>query len=246
MSKPSGKTEFEKKLEQKAAEEQEQRKEKERTGPPVHFSTEPGESQERNSGSTEEQGVQWSRLQQDLSDLTSECDCLRDQLLRVRADFDNYRKRTLRENEQLRQYASEKVIGALLPVLDNLERALSHATESDGLAAGLHMVLQQLQDILSSEGLTPILAAGMPFDPNVHEALSAQPSETTASGLVLEEYERGYMLYDKVLRPSRVIVSSGSIEAYAEPSDAIPEAMIQESGHGDSADNGNSGTAAPA
>ena len=159
---------------------------------------------------------------------SAECEQLKDQLLRVRADFDNYRKRLLREMEQLRQNASLRLIQNLLPALDNLERALAHAKADDGFVEGVTMVYKQFQEILGAEGLEPIPAVGEQFDPNIHDALAAMPSETIASGRVLEEYERGYRLRHVVVRPARVIVSSGApsngeAQASSEPEQEIIE-----------------------
>lgn len=138
---------------------------------------------------------------------------LRDQLLRARAEFDNYRKRMARDAERTRKLAAERLLRELLPVLDNLEMALLHAADpEDGLAQGVGMVLKQLSAALSAEGLQPIEALAAPFDPNVHEALTQEPSEETPAGHVLREFQRGYTLGDFVLRPAKVVVSAGPPE----------------------------------
>jgi molecular chaperone GrpE len=135
---------------------------------------------------------------------------LKDQLLRARAEFDNFRKRKAREMDQLRKTAASGLIRDLLPVVDNLERALEHAEDrSTGLAQGVEMVLKQLCDTLTQQGLEPIEAMGQPFDPNLHEAMTHQPSEEHDADMVMLEYERGYKLGDGVLRPAKVVVSSG-------------------------------------
>lgn len=135
---------------------------------------------------------------------------LKDQLLRVRADFDNYRKRMLREIDQVRKTASSNLIRALLPALDNLERALAHATAEEGFVEGVGMVYKQFQEVLAGEGLEPIPSLHEAFDPNIHDALATVPSEHVEEGRIVEEYERGYRLRDSILRPAKVIVSSGS------------------------------------
>jgi molecular chaperone GrpE len=139
-----------------------------------------------------------------------ECESLKDQLLRARAEFDNYRKRTAREMERVRRTASENLLQELLPVIDNVERALGHAGESgDGFAQGIKLVYSQFADVLKANGVEAIPALGMPFDPTVHEALSQLPSEEYAPDHIMEEFQRGYRIGDHVLRPAKVVVSSG-------------------------------------
>lgn len=146
-----------------------------------------------------------------LSNLAAELDEARDQMLRLRAEFDNYRKRTAREAERVRKTAAEGLLRELLPVVDNLERAFEHVEDkSDGLAQGVEMVLKQLCGVLSAHGAEPIPALGEAFDPNVHEALSHLPSGEYAADVVMQEFERGYRVGDYVLRPAKVVVSSGS------------------------------------
>jgi molecular chaperone GrpE len=168
-------------------------------------------------------------LNRELEARKAEVESLQDRLLRLRAEFDNYRKRTLREGEQVRKTAAEKLFRDLFPVLDNLERALDHAPDTDGpLAQGVAMVLQQFRDVLSARGVTPIAAVGEPFDPAVHEALTQMDSAEPA-GTVIQEYERGYKIGDYILRPAKVVVSGGP------PSNPAPEANenIQSAASGD-------------
>ena len=131
-------------------------------------------------------------------------------LQRLQAEFDNYRKRTLKEKEELVKYASEQVVEALLPVLDNFERALESAKNKQDFASfaqGVEMIFRQMQNILAKEGLAPIDAVGRPFDPNVHEAVMQVDSEEYPENTVVAEVQKGYYLKDKVLRPSMVQVS---------------------------------------
>lgn len=145
-----------------------------------------------------------------LAALRSERDTLQDQLLRARAEFDNYRRRVARENEQLRKTAAQGLMRDLLPIVDNMERALSHVEDkTSSLALGVEMILKQFAGVLSTQGLEPIPAKGEPFDPNVHEALTHQPSVEYPADTVMEEFQRGYRLGDFVLRPTQVVVSSG-------------------------------------
>jgi molecular chaperone GrpE len=134
------------------------------------------------------------------------------QLQRVAADFENYRKRAVRDQESLVARAHERLVKELLPVLDDLERALQAAAahEEAKLEEGVGLVARELRDALDREGLVEIETNGR-FDPHVHEALLSQPSEQE-EGAVLEVLQKGYRLGDRVLRPARVVVSQGSAE----------------------------------
>jgi molecular chaperone GrpE len=127
---------------------------------------------------------------------------------RVQADFENYRKRALRDQERLVAHAHERLVKELLPILDDLERALEAAErhEEAALVDGVKLVQKSLRKALEKEGLAEIATEGA-FDPHVHEALATQPGNGTQSGEVLEVVQRGYRLGDKVVRPARVIVA---------------------------------------
>ncbi|HIJ64516.1 MAG TPA: nucleotide exchange factor GrpE [Candidatus Hydrogenedentes bacterium] len=145
--------------------------------------------------------------------LTSERDELRDQLLRLRAEFDNFRKRMAREAERVRKTAAEALLLDVLPVVDHLELALEHAGGGNGaLAEGVAMVLEQFHAVLKRNGVEPIPALGEAFDPNVHEAVMQMASEDVPQDCVMQEFQKGYMLGGMVLRPSKVVVSSGPPE----------------------------------
>ncbi|MEI8105613.1 MAG: nucleotide exchange factor GrpE [Actinomycetes bacterium] len=132
-----------------------------------------------------------------------------DALQRLKAEFDNYRKRMLREQQDIVTRASERLVKELLPVLDDLERALEAAGnhEEAKLEDGVRLVFRALADALAKEGLVEVVAEGA-FDPHTQEALLTQASEA-AEGTVLQVLQKGYRLGDRVLRPARVIVSSG-------------------------------------
>jgi len=136
-----------------------------------------------------------------------------DSYLRLAADFDNYRKRVAREHAQLAARANERLVNELLPVLDDLERALEAAARHDHAGAGkatleegVQLVHRSLASLLERHGVTEIATEGA-FDPHVHEALLAQPAEGADEGSVLQVLQKGYRLGDKVLRPARVIVA---------------------------------------
>ena len=144
-----------------------------------------------------------------LQDAEREHEKVMDDLRRVAADFDNYRKRVAREQAQLYARAGERLAAKLLPVLDDLERALDAAEhhEEAKVLEGVRMTKDALAGVLASEGVEEIAADGGPFDPHVHEALLAQPVEGVEPGHVIQVIQRGYRMGDVVLRPARVVVS---------------------------------------
>jgi molecular chaperone GrpE len=143
----------------------------------------------------------------ELEALKRERDELVDTAQRVQAEFENFRRRSVRDREQLAALANERLVKELLPVLDDLTRALEAAEkhEEATLEEGVRLVHRQLAQILEKEGLAEIETEGV-FDPHVHEALLSQPSDSE-SGSVIEVLQKGYRLGDRVLRPARVIVA---------------------------------------
>jgi molecular chaperone GrpE len=131
-----------------------------------------------------------------------------DRLLRLAAEFDNFKKRAAREREQYVALANERLVKELLPILDDLERALTAAEQHEEaqLEEGVRLVHRSLASLLERNGLTQIETEGK-FDPHVHEALLAQPAEEKESGDVLDVIQKGYKLGDRVVRPARVIVA---------------------------------------
>jgi molecular chaperone GrpE len=142
--------------------------------------------------------------------LVAERDDYLDHLRRLQAEFENYRKRVRREADELRLRAGEDVVISLLPVVDNMARALEAAAqhEEGQLIAGLELVSGQLHEALAAHGLEEVpTALGDPFDPTVHEAVMTQPSGDHDEGDVLQVLERGYLLHGRLLRPARVVVA---------------------------------------
>ncbi|MDP9440232.1 MAG: nucleotide exchange factor GrpE [Actinomycetota bacterium] len=127
-----------------------------------------------------------------------------DSLRRLKAEFDNSRKRQERERARILESASEKLVQELLPVLDNLDRALQ--SEGD-IRGGVQATREQLAEVLANEGLLPVASDGQPFDPNVHEAVMGQPSEDHEEGTVLQTFQRGYLLNGRAIRPAKVVVA---------------------------------------
>jgi molecular chaperone GrpE len=144
----------------------------------------------------------------DLASVEAERDEYLDLLQRVKADYENYRKRAARDQERLVAHAHERLVRELLPVLDDLERTLEAAErhEEAALVEGVRLVERSLRKALEREGLVEIATDG-PFDPHVHEAMLTQSQEGVDSGSVLDVVQRGYRIGDKVVRPARVIVA---------------------------------------
>lgn len=134
-----------------------------------------------------------------------------DLYLRARADLENYRKRSQREKEELSRFANENLLREILPVMDNLERALDHArqgaADNSGLVQGVEMTLSQFQRVLEKFGVTPITSLGTLFDPARHEALGQLESVDQAPNTVVQELQKGYLLNDRLLRPAMVMVA---------------------------------------
>jgi molecular chaperone GrpE len=136
--------------------------------------------------------------------VSAERDQYLDSLRRLKAEFDNSRKRQERERARILESASEKLVQEILPVLDNLDRAL----ESEGdIREGVRATRDQLAEVLANEGLLPLASDGQPFDPNLHEAIMGQPSEDQEEGTVLQTFQRGYLLNGRAIRPAKVVVA---------------------------------------
>lgn len=145
---------------------------------------------------------------------------LRDQLLRLAADFDNYRKRATREQQEVREYGTTNVLNEVLPVLDNLDRALAHSEgDKSPVVAGVRLVVKQFHDVLSRFGVASFASVGVPFDPERHEAVAQLPTSEHKPGTIVEELQKGYMLRDRLLRPARVVVAAALEERVAEKAD---------------------------
>jgi len=141
--------------------------------------------------------------------LQKERDDLKNQVLRIQADFANFQKRARQQADEVRTYAIGSLAQDVLGGIDNLERAIEalRASANQGITAGLDLVQKQLLDILAKYGVEPIAALDQPFDPNFHEAIMQQPSADHPEGTVVAELGKGYKIHDRVLRPSKVAVS---------------------------------------
>jgi len=144
--------------------------------------------------------------------LRAQADEWRDRALRTQAELENYRKRAARDKADGLRYANRSLLTDLLPIVDNFDMGLQAAAREEAdsvIAQGMRMVFKQMQDFLENAGVREVEAAGLPFDPNQHEAVSAVPSAELPEGAVLQVLRRGYRLHDQLLRAATVIVSKG-------------------------------------
>ena len=134
-----------------------------------------------------------------------------DLYLRERADLENARKRHQRDREEAIRFANDRLLREMIPVLDNLERAVGHAEQGDdekqGLLEGVNMTINQFRKVLEDFGVKPIIALGEDFDPNLHQAMGQVESADQAPNTVISEFQKGYLLNDRLLRPSMVMVA---------------------------------------
>ena len=145
-----------------------------------------------------------------------ELKALNDKYLRLAAEFDNYKRLAQRDQRDQIRFGNEHLLKELLPVVDNLERAIKAAKgakSSEGLVQGVDLTLKQLQGVLGKFGVQSIPTMGQPFDPSGHQAVATVPSSQVPDQHVVEEFQRGYRLHDRILRPAMVTVSSGAESA---------------------------------
>ncbi len=170
------------------------------------------ESQDSPHQEVDEQYGAGEDSEEKLQCLEREKEQLQDRLLRTMAEFDNYKKRVVREKEDLIAHGTEKFALELLPVIDNLERAIDQARQAEGIepvVEGIEMILKQFLTTLEKFHIKSFLSAGEPFDPEKHEAMVQQEHDEIEENIIIDEYLKGYMLRDKLLRPARVVVSGG-------------------------------------
>lgn len=171
-------------------------------GDPASIEEVPPEAEESSEEETTRQKLE--AFEEELELARKERDEYLDSLRRLKAEFENSRKRQEREKERIFQMASEDLVKELLPVLDNLERAL----ESEGdIREGVRATRDQLLSVLEKEGLISVASDGQHFDPTVHEAVMSQPSEEHEEGTIVQTFQRGYVLNGKPIRPAKVVVA---------------------------------------
>ena len=153
-------------------------------------------------------------LEREMETLQKEKEELYDRLIRKQADFENFRKRSEKEKREFQQYALTDIVGELIFILDNFERAFSHAGDASGseYAKGVQLIYRQLKDLLEKRGLRVIESEGKKFDPNFHEAVAREERNDVEEGTILEELQRGYFFHNRLLRPAMVKVSYSTDE----------------------------------
>ncbi len=179
-----------------------------------------------------EESTEIDILKERLKESENQAKELEDRLLRVAADFDNFKKRTAREFENLVKFANENLITKLTETLDNFQRALNHAknsTDFDNFHKGVELIYESLKDVLEKEGLQPIKTVGEKFDPNFHEAVSQRESDEFPESTIIDEISKGYILNDRVIKAPKVIVSTGAKEKAEEREEEKVEAEEKES-----------------
>lgn len=137
-----------------------------------------------------------------------ELDELTDRYKRVLAEFENYKKRSAKERESLYHSILSDVVSSILPVIDNLEKAVETKTKDENYKQGVELVLKQFQDVLKAQGVEEIEAVGQPFDPELHEAVSSVVDESLGEKIIKEDYRKGYKIGNKVIRHSMVVVAN--------------------------------------
>lgn len=163
-------------------------------------------------------GAEQEELEAALADAQRELAELKDRHLRLAADFENARRRALKEREEALLFGHQNVVKELLPSVDNLERAIDHARQGgegsqEGLLEGVELVLREVFAVLARHGVVPIEAQGQPFDPALHEAMAQLPDGTVPANTVVQVFQPGYQLRGRLLRPARVVVSKTPADA---------------------------------
>ena len=146
-----------------------------------------------------------------LNEAQQQIDELNERVVRLTADYDNYRKRAQRDKIEARQFANQGILEKLLPVLDNFEMAIIAVKDADpSVRDGVQMIYDQLLSVLKAEGVEPVDAVGKQFDPNLHEAISQEESDEVEEGEVISQIQRGFILNDRLVRPARVVVAKAA------------------------------------
>ena len=161
---------------------------------------------------SEQQPEQIAELEKALAAKVDEYKALNDKFLRLAAEFENYKRLSQRDQRDQVRFGNEQILKELLPVVDNLERAIQSAKENrsqDTLIQGVDLTLKQLMGALTKFGVRPVTSVGQPFDPNCHQAVSRVESMTVPENTIVEEFQKGYLLHDRILRAAMVSVSIG-------------------------------------
>ena len=192
--------------EETAAEETEKKQE---TAEETETCRESGSEAEAEAGEAEEAKTEEkAKAEEAKATEKAEDEGLNTKYLRLMADFQNYKRRTEKEKNDIYSYANEKLVAQLLDVMDSFERALGHECTDAGYAEGMKMIFKQLSDVLEKSGLEEIKALGEDFDPNFHNAVMTEDNDEFESGKVTAVMQKGYMLNNKLIRPSMVKVNN--------------------------------------
>lgn len=166
------------------------------------------------------------QLRNELTQALSDTKTHQEQYLRTLADMENLRKRTQRDKEELAKFANESILREILPVIDNLERAVEHAEQAesnDGLFEGVQMTLTQFGQLLSKFGVEPVEAVGQVFDPAYHQAMGQMESEEHPINTVVQQMQKGYQLNERLLRPAFVMLAKAPVAVKTEDIDTTEE-----------------------
>ena len=172
----------------------------------------------------------FSELQEQLTQVQNETEVHKEQYLRTLAEMENLRKRTQRDKEELAKYANESILREILPVIDNLERAVEHAEQAEsneGLFEGVQMTLTQFSQLLNKFGVEPVEALGQPFDPAYHQAMGQLESAEHPVNTVIQQMQKGYQLNKRLLRPAFVMLAKAPV-AESENTDIDAEVADEE------------------
>ena len=173
-------------------------------------------SQQADKQTQKPQEPEEEQLQRDLESTRAEAAKNWDLYLRERAELENFRKRTQRDKEEAIRFANDRLLKEMIPVLDNLERALDHAGEDrstqQGLLEGVDMTITMFRKVLEDFGVQPVSAAGEPFDPNLHQAMSQVETSEHPPNTVVTEFQKGYKLNERLLRPALVVVAKAPVK----------------------------------
>ncbi len=201
-------------------------KKKQERKPPEATAANPSQSEWEKEQVFSETG---QRCDDAVADLQNQVDALRSQLTRVTSEYENFRKRSREERERTILYATEALVTSLLPVLDDFDRALSHADDPAAdlreTLKGVRMIHKRCVKLLESQGVTAFESAGKRFDPRIHEAVQTREMAGTEPGTVVQEYERGYLLHEKLLRAAKVSVTPKSAREQRKP-DVEPAPLL--------------------
>jgi len=186
---------------------EDKQEEKSEQNEPEVETIEPNESKDQSDESTEQELI--NKLEQDIVHLQQEKDQIYNKMLRLQAEYDNFKKRTQKEKQSELKYKAQDVVNELLPAIDNFERALQVEVtgETANFVEGMEMVYRQFKDALINQGVEEIETVGKEFDPNIHHAVMQVEDEEKDSNIIVEELQKGYMLKDRVIRPAMVKVN---------------------------------------